>query len=233
MKLKLFPSHISEGWIVWDEEQGVSCHHSAPNWPDDGRDKMSIYKGMGGENPGTTTGLSQHFLLITLNRKEVERLLQFVNLAHVKYHYPKDLKEKPAKMKPLFSPPRNLEMMKIDNLTIFPKPSYLYYDFWKFFADKFCKGRVVTWTFCVPPCGKNKGDHIVDYKEVIDFDGMGNGFGSFPWKANHMKLGRCLKKKTVGISGWNHSHSQIPRGSLFIAIDSEKLHESFAMLFKT
>jgi len=188
--------------------------------------------GAADKTPGLKTNLSQHFLLVTLTIDEVKRVL--VMLSHAKANFHNNRRGDIPHLtitQPVVNNKADAhtipDMITKKGLTIFPKSHFHHFNYWEKFADLFCQGegkRMRVWT--------HSQENLSKQVDIHDRPGKGSSFGYNDWSANHMKLGRCYENPVVGIAGWNHSgQTHMKRGSMFFAIESKKMHESFTKLF--
>jgi len=207
--------------------------------------KHAFFNGRDGNNPGTRTDLSQHFLLVKVQGHEIKDVMQMLDLAHVKFQendrrggFPsvttlgKEISENMNDPAMGWLPMVKKRSLGRWRMQIYPKPQFHHVNYWAKFALDYCRGgKVEAWTH--HPDLEDKLEKVIDFRKPHLVGAR--AFLANRWEPgnNHMKLGRCLRGNMVGISGWNHGSAQVERGSIFVAIESKGLHRSFTQLFNS
>ena len=228
-----------KGIIVYNNNEGIYCQHSNPNW---GFFDSNFTSG-NGKTPGIQTELAQHLLFIKLaTANDISNMVSLMNQANVCLLGGSIKGFNPCVKSGSCS--SNYLQKSINGLTVIAKPKGKKGDdVWGYLSNQFCGNNGMDLgSYCSPKCPLGNGESTDSINNIKDVHNEHAGssflntncnlnFDSF--SANHSKIGVCLDNSTVIIGGNNHStESQGPRGGLFVVLKNNALASDFKCLFE-
>ena len=227
-----------KGIIVYNNNEGIYCQHSNPNW---GFFDSNFTSG-NGKTPGIQTELAQHLLFVKLaTSNDISNMVSLMNQANVCLLGGSIKGFIPCVKSGSCS--SDYLQKSINGLSIIAKPKgQKGDDVWGYLNKQYCDSNGMNLgTYCSPKCPLGNGESINSINNIKDVHNEHSG-GSFlntncklsfdNFSANHSKIGVCLNNNTVIVGGNNHStESQGARGGLFVVLKSNQLAEDFKCLF--
>jgi hypothetical protein len=229
-----------KGIIVYNNNEGIYCQHSNPNW---GFFDTDFLDG-GGSTPGIQTELAQHMLFIKLaTPSDISNIVNLMNQANVCLLGGSINGFNPCVNSGSCS--SSYLQKTINGITIVAKPKGSKGDdVWSYLKSNYCgNSNMDVGTYCSPICPLGNGQSKNSVNGIVDIKNSHAGSSFFnttcnlkfdSFSANHSKIGVCVSSNSdvVIIGGNNHStESQGPRGGLFVILKNKNLASDFRCLF--